>query len=70
MDALDFITLHGRPVAREVAKQAGTSLVYLLHIAYGHRHPSRKLAQRLVAACADMDPALRLDLNSLLFDKE
>lgn len=67
MDTYNFIALHGKPVAAEIAELAGTNYVYLAQIAYGHRRPSVGLARRLVAACdAIPDQADRLDLVSLL----
>lgn len=68
MDALDFLNRHGRAVAEQVAKDAGTNFAYFSQIAYGHRRPSVDLAKRLVLASAtwvDEEPA-RLDLLALL----
>lgn len=68
MDALEFLSRHGKTVAEAVAKDAGTNFAYFSQIAYGHRRPSVDLAKRLVAACAAHvdDEAARLDLLSLL----
>lgn len=68
MDALEFLTSHGKATAEAVARDAGTNFAYFSQLAYGHRRPSVDLAQRLVAASAAhvQDAERRLDLLSLL----
>ena len=50
MDAKTYIQEQGRESAKEVAEAAGTTFEYFNQIAYGHRRPSVKLAQKLVSA--------------------
>jgi hypothetical protein len=68
MDALTFLTKHGRDKTREVCDHAETSIEYFSQIAYGHRRPSVDLAKKLVKASEDLIPVKkhRLDLVSLL----
>lgn len=68
MDAHTFLEKHGKEVAERVAKKAGTNWAYFSQIAYGHRRPSPKLAQRLVDACEGEieKPKERLDFVSLV----
>jgi hypothetical protein len=68
MDAKAFLEKHGKEVAEQVAKLAGTNYPYFSQIAYGHRRPSPDLARELVTACEQLvsDPEQRLDFDSLL----
>lgn len=50
MDAKTYIQEQGRESAKKVAEDAGTTFEYFNQIAYGHRRPSIKLAQKLVAS--------------------
>jgi hypothetical protein len=68
MDALSFLEKHGKQVATQVAERAATNYPYFSQIAYGHRRPSVDMAERLVAASAEVvdDPLAQLDLVSLV----
>lgn len=68
MDAHAFLEKHGKPVAEQVAKAAGTNYAYFSQIAYGHRRPSVDLARELVSASETVipNPEERLDFESLL----
>jgi DNA-directed RNA polymerase subunit F len=61
MDAKKYIQEFGRDKAKEVSESAGTTIEYFSQIAYGHRRPSVKLANRLVKASEE-----QLDFVSLL----
>lgn len=50
MNAKQYLDTVGREKAAQVAIEAGTTMEYFLHIAYGYRRPSFELAERLVAA--------------------
>lgn len=71
MDAKAFLDTHGRAVAERVARRAGTNYAYFNQIAYGHRRPSVKLAQRLIEASAAevRTKDERLDFEALLTSK-
>jgi hypothetical protein len=65
MNAKQFLDLYGKERAIEVCKKAGTSYAYFNQIAYGHRRPSVKLAQKLVAASKnDLDFVALLTSNT------
>jgi hypothetical protein len=68
MDALEFLEKHGKDIAEQVAKKAGTNWAYFSQIAHGHRRPSVDLARKLVGASEDLIHRRdeRLDLLSLL----
>lgn len=68
MDAFAFLEKHGKHVTTTVAEMAGTNWAYFSQIAYGHRRPSVDLAEKLVAASAQLvdNPLEQLDLVALL----
>lgn len=64
MDARSFLDKFGRDEAARIAGAAGTNYAYFSQLAYGHRRPSVKLAERLIAASAN-----RLSFEGLLRSK-
>jgi len=59
MNAKEFLTKFPNE-APVVCKEAGTSMVYLRHLAAGHRFPSRELALRLEQASGGRMTRLKL----------
>lgn len=47
MDISTYLKTYGYPMATELAKKAGTNLMYLKQIMWGIRKPSAELAIRL-----------------------
>lgn len=65
MNAKQFLDAYGKEEAERVALAAKSNYAYFSQLAYGHRRPSVRLAERLVEASDD-----RLDFVSLLKGRE
>lgn len=52
-----------------LATDAETSVAYLWQLAWGHRNPSRKLAERLESKTSEITPTRVIDKVSALFGK-
>lgn len=63
MNAKEFLKTHDEEQVKSVAEAAGTTLGYFKQIAYGFRHPSRKLASRLAKASQNKMSASELLLS-------
>lgn len=66
MDALHFLLTHSREEIEAVCRRANTNRAYLSHIAYGHRHPSWDMCQRL--ECASGSVMTRAELRPDIFE--
>lgn len=62
MTAYEYLQRYGKPRAAQVALDAGSCYEYFSHLAYGHRTPSARLAQKLVTESNG-----EMSLSELLF---